>query len=182
MLARIALVKQGNDAVPVVVASEHDGTVSRDCDVPADRVNLRRELVQLDHQVDGVVDMRAAKARERYPSIRMPRRVVMTNCVPGTEARFEERYAKVHIPDLLRVPGIVGARRGRVCDVQSIMVNGTLELQKSAGQNDRFFAIYEIETDDPEAVPAEVIRRANTPKMMMTGDLLEAYTALYQDV
>jgi hypothetical protein len=108
--------------------------------------------------------------------------IVLTNCVEGTDARYEEWYDKIHIPDLLRVPGIVAAKRGRVCNVQTVMVNGALELSRSAGQNYRYMAIYNIESDDPEGVLAEVIRRANTPEMMITADLLEAHTILYEDV
>lgn len=108
--------------------------------------------------------------------------IVLTNCVAGTDARYEEWYDKIHIPDLLRVPGIVAAKRGRVCGVQTTMVDGALELSRSAGKNYGYFALYSIETDDPESVLAEVIRRANTPEMMITEDLLEAHTILYENV
>jgi hypothetical protein len=108
--------------------------------------------------------------------------IVLTNCVAGTDERYEAWYDNIHIPDLLRIPGIVSAKRGRVSNVQTIMVNGALELSRSAGQNYRFMAIYTIETKDPEGVLADVIRRANTPELMITPDLLEAHTILYQNL
>jgi len=65
--------------------------------------------------------------------------VVMTNPVAGKEAEFNEWYNGQHIPDLLNVPGFVGAQRFRLADAQ---------LGGEASRAYKYLALYEIETED----------------------------------
>jgi hypothetical protein len=87
--------------------------------------------------------------------------VVLTKSLPGREAEFENWYDTRHIPDVLRVPGVVSARRLRVQQV-------TAPTETPAWLS---LAIYEIEGDEPEAVLAEIRRRARTPEMPLTEAL-----------
>ena len=65
--------------------------------------------------------------------------VVLTNPVSTEqEEAFNNWYDQVHVPDVLKVPGFVAARRYRVSDVQ---------LEGSGGDH-RYLALYEIEGDD----------------------------------
>ncbi len=58
-----------------------------------------------------------------------------TNCTDtAREAEYNERYDKIHIPDVLEVPGFVRATRYE---------NTQLSEEKA-----KFLAAYEIETDD----------------------------------
>ena len=109
--------------------------------------------------------------------------LVFTNCTPGREAEFNRWYDEVHIADLLRVPGIVGARRSEITAEQLTMETGSPELTgpEQIGAKHRFLSVYEIDAEDPMKVLEEIKTRANTPEMMITPDLAEAWTVLYRD-
>jgi hypothetical protein len=110
--------------------------------------------------------------------------LVFTNCIPGREDEFNRWYDEIHIGDLLRVPGIVGAHRSVISPAQASMATGDVELcgPEDIGARYRFLAIYEIEAEDPLTVLNEIKRRANTPEMLITPDLAEAWPVLYRDV
>jgi hypothetical protein len=109
--------------------------------------------------------------------------LVFTNAAPGREEAFNRWYDEVHIADLLRVPGIVGARRSALTQAQLTMETGDPELcgPERIGAKHRFLAVYEIEADDPMPVLEEIRTRANTADMPITPDLAEAWTVLYRD-
>ena len=61
--------------------------------------------------------------------------VVETNCADAArETEFNEWYAKIHIPDVLEVPGVIKATR--------------YENTEPSEEKAKFLATYEIETDD----------------------------------
>jgi hypothetical protein len=85
--------------------------------------------------------------------------VVMSNpTTPGQEAEFNEWYNKIHIADVLNVPGFVAAQRFKLADTQ--FADG-----KPAH---RYLALYEIETDDIKGSLAELQKRVGTADMFMT--------------
>ncbi|HKR87641.1 MAG TPA: hypothetical protein VJS38_05650 [Phenylobacterium sp.] len=109
--------------------------------------------------------------------------LVFTNCADGQDAEFNQWYDDIHLPDLLRIPGIVAASRARLSpDQLAVSDNGEMQLSGAEGIGARFryLAIYEFETEDPAAVMGEVQRRANTPEMPLSPHLGEVYTVLYQ--
>ena len=64
--------------------------------------------------------------------------VVETNCADAArETEFNEWYDKTHIPDVLETPGFIRATR--------------YENTESSEGEAKFFATYEIETDDVDA-------------------------------
>ena len=88
----------------------------------------------------------------------MPRHklVVLTNATDGQDDAFNRWYDEVHIGDVLKVPGMVDAKRFR--------------LEGGDGRW-RYLALYEMECDDPEAVIAELTSRAGTDAMPLTDAL-----------
>jgi hypothetical protein len=85
--------------------------------------------------------------------------VVMSNpTTPGQEAEFNEWYNKVHIPDVLNVPGFVAAQRFKLADTQ--FADG-----KPAH---RYLALYEIETEDIKGSFNELQKRVGTADMFMS--------------
>ncbi|WP_068088975.1 DUF4286 family protein [Novosphingobium rosa] len=78
--------------------------------------------------------------------------LVLANPVDGRDDDFNHWYDTVHLPDVLKVPGVTGAERFRL----------------SEGGQWRYLAIYELECEDPAAVSAELMSRAGTPLMTMT--------------
>ena len=74
--------------------------------------------------------------------------LAFTNPVPGREAEFERWYDEHHVPDMLAVPGVMTAQRFRLSD--------------ATGQGDpgwSYLAFYELDTDDPDTLMAEIRRR-----------------------
>jgi len=63
---------------------------------------------------------------------------VMTNCVPGTDAEFNDWYDRIHLPDVLKVPGVVAAQRYKL----------TTEQRRTTRPDHGYMAAYEIETDN----------------------------------
>jgi hypothetical protein len=84
--------------------------------------------------------------------------VVITNAVPGKEQEFNTWYDQQHLADVLRIPGFVAARRFELAQPQSDLPG-------------RYLALYELETDDPQAALAELTRRAGTEQMVMSEAL-----------
>ena len=85
--------------------------------------------------------------------------VVLSNSKEGCEAQYNDWYNNQHLQDVVAVPGFVSAQR--------------FVLTDSMGFNHghRYLAIYEIESDDPEGVVAEMLRRRDTPAMVVSDSL-----------
>ncbi len=63
--------------------------------------------------------------------------IVLTNPTAGKEAEFNRWYDEQHLPDVLKVPGFVAAQR--------------FKLAQAENPGWTYLAIYEFESDDPEA-------------------------------
>jgi hypothetical protein len=91
--------------------------------------------------------------------------LAFTNPVAGREADFNCWYDERHVPDLLAVPGFVSAQRFALTDATG---------QGRPGWS--YLALYELETDDPDALMAEVRCRLGTDAMPVS-DTLDSTTA-----
>ncbi len=109
--------------------------------------------------------------------------LVMTNCTPGDDAEFNRWYDDEHIPDLLRIPGVVGVRRAHLNASQLTMADGPPRLcaPDEIGAKYAYLAVYDIAADDPVPVLAQVRDRAGTDRMPLSPTFLEAYTVLYEN-
>lgn len=79
------------------------------------------------------------------------RLIALTNAVAGREAEMARWYDEQHIPDVLRIDGVVAAQR--------FAVVGDNPLQW------RFMTIYDVVTDDPSTIMRMLSRRFGTPDM-----------------
>lgn len=86
---------------------------------------------------------------------------VLTNPVEGKEDEFNEWYTNTHVHDALAVPGFVSAQRFQLADAQ----------RGAAPFPWRYFAIYEIETDDLQQTIDALAERYNTPDMVISEAL-----------
>lgn len=68
--------------------------------------------------------------------------VVLYNPLDGRDDDFNRWLDDQHVPDLLQVPGIVGAQRHRLAFAQTTPPNYT---------DHQYLTTYDIETDDIEA-------------------------------
>lgn len=74
--------------------------------------------------------------------------VVQVNARPDRLDEFNDWYDRVHIPDVLSIPGVLGARRYELADDQ---------IGRRAREYPyRFLTLYELEGD-----PTEVVRAIN---------------------
>jgi hypothetical protein len=73
--------------------------------------------------------------------------LVSMDVAADKEALFNEVYDREHIPNLLRVPGVVAVTRAR-SEPGAMMIGGARQELPAAGP--RYTAIYEIE--DPEVL------------------------------
>src|ERR1700751_1221724 len=94
-----------------------------------------------------------------------PHLLSFTNSVAGREDEFNRWYDERHVPDLLAVPGFVSAQRFALTDANGRVKRGWTYL-----------AMYERETDDPDALMAEVRSRLGT-EAMPVSDTLDSKTA-----
>jgi len=85
--------------------------------------------------------------------------VVFTNAVEGQEDIYNEWYTDVHLKDVLKVPGIVSARRFKLSDVQ----------RDAPPHPWKYLALYEIETDDLNRTLAALKERAGTSAMVISN-------------
>ena len=88
--------------------------------------------------------------------------VVLACAVEGREQDFDTWYDGQHITDVQNVPGVLSAKR---CNVAFQKVYD-LDAQKYHSM-----AIYEIETDDPEAFLAHIASLHGTPAMPSNDSL-----------
>ncbi len=78
--------------------------------------------------------------------------LVLSSPLEGRDDEFNTWYDTVHLPDVFRVPGVIGAERFRM----------------RSGDQWKYLAIYELDCDDNAAVEAELMKRAGSGEMMMS--------------
>jgi hypothetical protein len=96
--------------------------------------------------------------------------IVLANPRPGAEAEFNDWYSHVHLQDVTAVPGYVSAQRFKLCHPMGF------EHQW------RYLAIYEVETDDPDASVKALLSRQGTDAMIVSEalDLEGAVAGLFE--
>jgi hypothetical protein len=90
--------------------------------------------------------------------------VVMSGPVEGREDEYNDWYSNQHLGDVLNVKGFTAARR--------------FLAAKGHAASPPYMALYDIETDDPEALLAELTKHAGTPAMPISTAMDAANTSL----
>lgn len=99
--------------------------------------------------------------------------MVFSNPVLGKEVEYNHWYSGQHISDLLRIPGVVAARRLKFSPVQ---------FTQGDTAPARYVALYEIETDAPADVFADILARTGTADMVMSDaiDMTSISTMVFE--
>lgn len=84
--------------------------------------------------------------------------VVFSRPAEGREEEYNRWYDEQHLDDVLAIPGFTSARRLRIAQPDNILPAP-------------YLALYEIETDKPEEVPAELARRSESGEMVLSDAL-----------
>jgi len=88
---------------------------------------------------------------------------VLSNPRPGYEEAYNDWYQRIHLPDVLRVPGFIRAQRFRLAG-------------GAAAAGFRYLAIYEFDSEQPEALLGELQARAGGADMVLSEAMdLEHY-------
>ena len=82
-----------------------------------------------------------------------------TNAKAGRDDEFNEWYDTEHLRDICAVPGVISGRRFVASPHSPNDVPGG------------YLAVYEVETDDPAGVIAEISRRARSGEMRISDSL-----------
>ncbi|WP_454691313.1 hypothetical protein [Achromobacter aloeverae] len=98
--------------------------------------------------------------------------VVFLNAQEGREGALSDWLAHTHIPDVLKIPGFSGAQR----------FQPTLEQRAGARPQWKFLIIYDIETDDLQAMLDELKRREGTPMMVGTDAIAGGFVNCFEPV
>ncbi len=99
----------------------------------------------------------------------MPRyvMVVQSNAMPGRDDDYNEWYDTIHFADICAIPGVTGGRR----------FEHALTAMGTPGQP--YLSIFEIETDDPAAILAEMHQRGADGRMRLSDALDPGSTAMW---
>ena len=81
--------------------------------------------------------------------------IALSNAKDGREAEFNDWYDKIHLPDMLKIPGVMSGER---------FVNAFPAAHK-------FVAVFDIETESLEAMGAEINARAASGEMVVSDAL-----------
>jgi hypothetical protein len=94
--------------------------------------------------------------------------IVMSTPVPGMEAEYNAWYSDEHLGDVLRTEGFRSARRLKVC----------------AGYDSEhpYFAVYEIETDDPQETMRKLMARMEAGEWVVSKALGPAQVILLEAI
>ena len=89
--------------------------------------------------------------------------MVFANAVDGKDAEFNDWYNNVHLAEVLQVPGFATGQRFEMAG------------DPTPGADHKYLAMYELETDDPQATLGE-LNKAVTSWMKMTDTMDSATT------
>lgn len=95
---------------------------------------------------------------------------VHSNPVEGREQEYNDWQSNRHIHDLLACPGIVAARRLTLADRQV----------RDEPHPFKYFALYEIETDDLQGFIDGLLARAGTERMPRSATLGDYSAVLWK--
>jgi hypothetical protein len=97
--------------------------------------------------------------------------IALASPVAGKEDEFHDWYQNTHLPQIIGLPGGVGAQRYKL--VAKLMGNDENE----------WLAIYDIEADDPMQFMGAMMEAAQGGKLTQTeaNDMGKVYTALFAE-
>ena len=96
--------------------------------------------------------------------------VVMSSPQEGREAEYHDWYQNSHLQQVMQLPGFLAGQRYR------------LSTALTEDETFPFLAIYDVETDDIDAVLAEMRNRAGTESLTVSDALApKAYAVMYEE-
>lgn len=105
----------------------------------------------------------------------MPRAtlLVFSNAAPGRETEYNAWYDEIHIPDVLRLPGVVSARRFRLSAEQ---------LDPASGPAAAYVATYELDIDDLGALRDALLSAVQGGQMTMSPTVADMNSVIYEEI
>jgi hypothetical protein len=81
------------------------------------------------------------------------------------DGEYNDWYQNVLVADVLKIPGVVAARRYRLADLQGSMFAGF-------ANGNQYLAMYDIDGSDPKSVNAEIATRVADGRIRLVPGLL----------
>jgi len=99
--------------------------------------------------------------------------IVRSGPVPGGEEAYNDWYSRVHLADVLALPGFVAAQRFQIADPAA-----------PDAPEPGYLALYTMRTDDPEALLAKLTSLVESGAMAMSEafDQQSVTTVLYRAI
>ena len=94
--------------------------------------------------------------------------VVLTSPAEGQDNEYNEWYSNTHLGEILQIPGFKSAKRYKVA-ARSTPLNPPPKQS--------YLALYEMETDDPEATLGELRRRSAAGLLKSTTSMDRTVTS-----
>ncbi len=96
--------------------------------------------------------------------------VALSNPSDGREAEFNDWYDRQHVPDVVSIPGFKGAERFKLA----------VPFLDPLGGGHRYLTVYDVDSDDINALAAQVKEHARTGKTVMSDAIdMKSLTALF---
>jgi hypothetical protein len=96
---------------------------------------------------------------DRRRNMAIYRLIAFTDPVAGRDQEYNDWYNNVHLPDVVAIPGFVSAQRF------------VLKIATAGEIKNKYVAIYDMQTDDPAALMAEVGRRIDAEQIILSQAL-----------
>jgi hypothetical protein len=98
--------------------------------------------------------------------------IVLTTPLEGSEDEYNRWYSDQHLADVLRIPGFISAQRFKA-----------VANFRSGHPKWQYLALYEAETDDPDALLESVRVKVGTPEMpVITALESEVFAVLFEPI
>lgn len=99
--------------------------------------------------------------------------LVFSDAVRGQESEYNDWYDDIHIPDVLRLPGVVSARRFRLSAEQ---------LDPALGPTTDYVAIYELDVEDLGTLREALLSAVQRGEMNMSSTVAGMNSFIYEEV
>lgn len=99
--------------------------------------------------------------------------LVFSNAAPGQETEYNAWYDEVHIPDVLRLPGVVSARRFRLSAEQ---------LDPAAEPATGYVATYELDLEDLATLRDALLAAVQGGQMTMSATVADMNSVIYEEI
>ncbi|WP_375475417.1 hypothetical protein [uncultured Jatrophihabitans sp.] len=99
--------------------------------------------------------------------------LVFSNAAPGQDREYNAWYDEVHVPEVLRLPGVMSARRFRLSAEQ---------LDPALGPATGYVATYELDLEDLGSLREALLSAVQRGQMTMSPTVADMKSFIYEEI